>query len=119
MDDVFSVFEEQPYTFLEVSLGEVAGDRIVSEVNAMGVFKLRNEQVLVNNQELRQSAATLHIHPTESFANGNMVGNGIQVDGIDYAIIGQTGGRNFDTGVLEHYRLTLENANYSDFDYGS
>lgn len=119
METVFDVFEQQPYTFLTVSRGGVYGNSITSETEAWGVFKLRNEQVMVNNQELRQSAATLHIHPDETFANSNLVGQGITVEGQDYEIIGQTGGRNYDTGVLEHYRLTLQNADYSEYDYGS
>lgn len=119
VDTVFDLFEEVPYNYLEISRGGVYGNRILSSTPAMGVFKLRNEQVMVNNQELRQSAATLHIRPSEAFANDNMVGQGISQGGIDYVIIGQTGGFNFDTGELEHYRLTLQNADYSEYDYGS
>lgn len=115
VDTVFDVFEEQEYTFLEVSRGEVYGNRILNEIDALGVFKLRNEQVMVNNQELRQSAATLHIHPEDSFVNDNMVGQGIRVGSQDYEIIGQTGGHNYDTGELEHYRLTLQNSDYSEY----
>lgn len=119
VDTVFDVFEQQPYTFLSVSRGGVYGNIITSTTEAMGVFKLRNEQVQVNNQELKQSAATLHIHPDETFANGDLVGQGITVGGQDYEIIGQTGGMNYETGELEHYRLTLQNTDYSEFDYAS
>lgn len=119
MDTVFSLFEEIPYEFLEVSRGGVYGNRITESHNAYGVFKLRNEMVQVNNQELRQSAATLHVHPDESFITDNSVGQGVRVDGQDYEVIGQTGGRNFDTGVLEHYRLTLQATDYSEFTEGS
>lgn len=119
VDTVFDLFEEVPYNYLEISRGGVYGNRILSITPAVGVFKLRNEQVMVNNQELRQSAATLHIKPSEAFSNGNMVGNGVSVDGIDYEVIGQTGGYNYDTGELEHHRLTLQNADYSEYDYGS
>lgn len=115
METVFDVFEQSPYTYLEVSRGGVAGNTITNSVEAFGVFKLRNEQVMVNNQELRQSAATLHIHPDETFANSNMVGNGIQTQGQDYEIIGQTAGMNYETNVLEHYRLTLQVSDYSEF----
>lgn len=115
MDTVFSLFEEIPYEFLEISRGGVYGNRITDTHNATGVFKLRNEMVQVNNQELRQSASTLHVHPNETFLTGSDVGQGIRVDGQDYEIIGQTGGRNFDTGELEHYTLTLQNTDYSEY----
>lgn len=114
MDTVFDLFEEAPYQFLEISRGGVYGNRITATHNATGIFKLRNEMVQVNNQELRQSAATLHVHPDESFISSLVVGQGIRVDGQDYEIIGQTGGRNFDTGELEHYTLTLQNTSYAE-----
>lgn len=115
--DVFQAFPQllKTYQYLEVSRGTVYGNVITATHNATGVFKLRNEQVMVNNQELKQSAATLHIRPDESFANADMVGNGIRVEGQDYEIIGQTGGDNYANGVREHYRLTLQNSDYSDF----
>lgn len=119
VDTVFDVFDELPYTFLEVSRGGVYGNVINDTHEAYGVFKLRNEQVMVNNQELRQSAATLHIHPSESFASSNMVGQGIRIEGQDYEIIGQTAGDNYDTGEREHYRLTLQNSDYSEYEVES
>lgn len=122
MDTVFDLFEEVPYQFLKVSRGGVYGNRIVDSHDAYGVFKLRDEKIQVNNQELRQSTATLHIHPDEPFivditVNGKVqfVGHGVQVDGVDYEIVGGTGGDNFDTGEREHYRLTLQNTDYSEF----
>lgn len=114
VDTVFDLFEEVPYQFLEVSRGGVYGNRITATHDAYGVFKLRNEKIQVNNQELRQSAATLHVHPDESFITDNSVGQGVRVDGQDYEVIGQTAGRNFDDGELEHYTLTLQVADYSD-----
>lgn len=115
--DVFTAFPERltAYQFLEVSRGGVYGNVITATHNATGIFKLRNEQVMVNNQELKQSAATLHIRPDEPFANADMVGQGIRVEGQDYEIIGQTGGDNYASGEREHYRLTLQNSDYSDF----
>lgn len=110
MDNVFDVFEQQPYTFVRINRGGAYGVIATEEIEAMGVFKLRNEQVSVNNQELRQSAATLHIRPDETFATSNLVGNGIVADGQEYEIIAQTGGRNYETNEVEHYRLTLQNA---------
>jgi len=112
---VFDVFVLQSYTFLSVSRGGVYGNMITASYNALGVFKLRNEMVQVNNQEVRQSAATLKVKPGESFISSIAVGQGIQVEGQDYEIIGQTGGRNFETGVLEHYSLTLQVTDYSQY----
>lgn len=115
--DVFQAFSNllKEYEYLVVERGGVYGNVIKSSTSANGVFKLRNEQVMVNNQELKQSAATLHIRPDEPFANADMVGQGIRVEGQDYEIIGQTGGDNYASGEREHYRLTLQNSDYSDF----
>lgn len=115
--DVFEAFPERltAYQFLSISRGGVYGNVITASYNAEGVFKLRNEQIMVNNQELKQSAATLHIRPSETFASNDMVGQGIRVEGQDYEIIGQTGGDNYANGEREHYRLSLQNSDYSDF----
>ena len=115
--DVFEAFPERltAYQFLSISRGGVYGNVITASYNAEGVFKLRNEQIMVNNQELKQSAATLHIRPSETFASNDMVGQGIRVEGQDYEIIGQTGGDNYAIGEREHYRLSLQNSDYSDF----
>ena len=111
---VFDLFQEVPYEFLVVSRGEVYGNRITERHNSTGVFKLRNEMVQTNNQELRQSAATLHIHPDEPFITSVDVGQGISCQGQDYEIIGQTGGDNYDTGEREHYTLRLQNTSYAE-----
>lgn len=126
VDTVFDNFEQTAYQFLEVSRGGVYGNRITAVHDANGVFKRRNDKVQSNNQELRQSASTLHIHPDEPFisditVDGKIlfVGHGIRVDGVDYEIIGDTGGQNFDEGELEHYTLTLQNADFSEYTEGS
>jgi len=116
VDTVFDVFESVPYQFLEVSRGGVYGNRITATHDAYGVFKLRNEKIQVNSQEFRQSAATLHVRPDESFVSSLDVGHGIRVDGQDYEIIRQTAGRNFDTGALEHYTLTLQNTDFATYE---
>ena len=120
--DVFDVFKSVPYTFLLISRGGRGGNTISDEVETAGVFKLRDGMASISNQEMRESTATLHVRPTEAFietVNGNMVGHGIRVDDQDYSIIEQTGGDNFDTGVREHYRLTLQRADYSDYEVTS
>lgn len=123
MDTVFDVFESVPYQFLKIKRGTVSGNRITDTYDAEGVYKRRNDMTQVNNQELRQSAATLHIHPDEPFiadvtVDGKIlfVGNGVRVDGVDYDIVGDTGGENYDEGELEHYTLTLQNADFSDYE---
>lgn len=126
VDTVFDVFEEVPYEFLKITRGRTVGNVINASYDAQGVYKRRNEMIQVNNQERRQSAATLHIHPEEPFiaditVDGKIlfVGNGIRVDGVDYEIIADTGGKNFDDGTMEHYRLSLQNTDYSDYTEGS
>lgn len=116
MDTVFDVFTVSPYTFLEITRGGVHGNTIASTSDAMGVFKLRDGMVSTNNQESHQSDATLHIRSSESFVANGLISNGIRHDGQDYEIVGSTGGDNFDTGVREHYRLTLQRADFSDYE---
>lgn len=122
MDTVFDVFNEVPYQFLEISRGGVYGNRIIATHDAYGIYKRRNDRVQVNNQERRQSATTLHIHPDESYianitVDGKIlfVGNGIRVEGVDYEIVGDTGGDNYDNGEREHYTLTLQDTDFSSF----
>jgi hypothetical protein len=115
--DVFDVFDLTEYTFLQLSRGGIEGNTIVGSYQTDGVFKLRNAIVRNDNSETKDSNATLHIRPTESFLSGldgNLVGHGVQVDGKDYEIIGQTGGKNFDNGVMEHYTATLQETDFSD-----
>jgi len=110
---VFDAFKQITYTYLVVSRGEVYGNRILSETDHLGVFKIRSGMTAVNGRETRESSATLHIHP-EDIANGDeIVGNGIRYAGKDYAIVGMTEGRNFDTNEIEHYTATLERTDYA------
>lgn len=111
--NVFDAFDLTAYTYLELSRGGVAGNMIVSETNADGVFKLRTGMNVSNDQETKSSDATLHIRPDEPFTP--KVGNGIWVEGDSYEIVGLTGGDNFDTGEREHYRVTLQATDFSDF----
>lgn len=116
--DVFSVFVNDPYNFLKVTNG-TRGLTATLYPTSMGVFKLRDGMVTANNQETRTSSATLKIKPTEAFlaeVANNTVEHGIRIQGQDYRVIGQTAGDNYHTGVREHYRLTLERADYSDIE---
>jgi len=93
-DTIFDNFDTIPYTFLTISRGGVYGNKILFRTDATGVFKLRSGMNTQNNQETRQSDATLHIRPTESFLT-DMPSN------------------------REHIRVTLQIADFSEFDYGS
>jgi hypothetical protein len=109
------MFETIPYTFLEISRGGVIGQGIVSETVADGIFKLRTQLVRGENAETKDSNATLHIRPTESFlqTNSNLVGHGVRVNGVEYEIIGVTGGQNYHNGILEHYTATLQETDFN------
>lgn len=116
--DVFEAFETIPYTFLLLNRGGITGNTIRVQYPATGVFKLRSQKIQTDNTETKDSNATLHIRPTEEFLSAtenNLVGHGVRIEGRDYEIIGQTGGMNFHTGVMEHYTATLQEADYSDF----
>lgn len=114
MDTVFDVFVNTPYTFLTISRGGVQGDGITARTEAMGVFKLRSGMNVSNDQETKTSDATLHIKPSEPFVSTGLVGHGIENQGRTYEIVGNTGGMNFDTGVMEHYRVTLQERGFED-----
>lgn len=64
---VFDVFDLSEYTFLEISRGGVAGNQIIEDYTAYGVFKLRSGLLRGENSENVEQGATLHIRPTEPF----------------------------------------------------
>lgn len=114
--EVFDVFDLTSYTFLQISRGGVSGNTIVGSYSAHGVFKLRSDLVRGENAETKESNATLHIRSTEGFLSGlegNLVGHGVRVNGKDYEIVGQPGGKNFHSGVMEHYTATLQESDYT------
>ena len=117
---VFDAFKQIEYTYLVVSRGEVYGNRVTEQTGYLGVFKLREGMTEAVNVENRTSSATLHVHPEDFMLEEDetiddyFVGDGVRVDGVDYSIVGVTGGKNFDTGVLEHYQLTLQRTEYVD-----
>lgn len=115
---VFDVFDLSDYTFLQLSRGGVAGNSVVDTFEATGVFKLRSDLVRNETSETKESNATLHIRSTEPFLvslDNNLVGHGVDVYGKTYEIIGQTGGKNFDNGVMEHFTATLQEAQFGDY----
>lgn len=92
--EVFDVFDLSDYTFLQIERGGVAGNRIVEEYEASGVFKLRSGLIRGENTENTEEGATLHIRPTEAFVEPH-------------------------TPNREHYTLTLNPTDWSDFEESS
>jgi len=116
--DVFDIFEEVNYQYLEISRGGVYGNRITDSHDAFGVADIDGGMITSNNQETHQSDSLLYIYPDESFIPSNpkkFVGNGIRIGGNDYEIVGYGIGRNQDDGVIEHYELTLQAADYAEY----
>lgn len=112
--DVFTLFTTDNYTFLQLDSGS-GGNKIVKETEANGVVKLRDGMVQVDNVETKDSDASVHIRPAESFiaeVAGNLVGHGLRItkNGLtdDYRIIRQVEGFDFDKGVLEFIRVDLK-----------
>lgn len=118
---VFDVFVQVPYQLLSVKRGAVYGNRITSERDLMGVFKLKSGMEKANGMELLNSDATLHAHP-EDFAGTNpndLVGQGVRVNGQTYSIEGISEGMNFNNGVLEHLFMRLQKATFVEPDNGA
>lgn len=105
---LFDLFEQIEMTYQVVQNGTVYGRVVTASKPIWGVFKQRDGEVIVRNAEVATSASTAHLHPEDFEPAENLVGNGLQVDGVDYRITGQTIGRNFDTGEVEHITVTLE-----------
>lgn len=110
---VFDTFPEISYNFLTISRGSVKGNVITQASSFNGIFKLRESQETNGNIELYQSSATLHVHP-DDYSTTDLVGQGVEVDGITYEITNVTGGMNFANGQMEHLTFTLERAEFID-----
>lgn len=111
---LFDVFKQIEMTYQVIQEGTVYGRAVAHSKTVQGVFKQRDGEVSVRNAEVATSAATAHLHP-EDFGEGEiLVGNGLQVNGVDYRITGQTVGRNFETGKDEHITVTLERSTNVD-----
>ena len=112
---VFDVFKAVPYSYLVIAQGTVRGDAVVSERQLEGIFKDKAGEVQSGNMEALSSTATLHVRPSdfpEVTDCLQLIGQGVSVNGQDYSITGATAGQNFDTGVTEHYRRTLQKAEF-------
>jgi hypothetical protein len=88
---VFDVFDTVPYEYLVISRGGAAGNMIMNSYSADGVFKLRTGVISNQNAENVEQGATLHMRPTETFLS-SVPSN------------------------REHYRLTLNPTDFSDFE---
>jgi hypothetical protein len=112
--DVFQLFTTTDYTFLEID-SKSAGNIVLNEYASNGIVKLRDGKVQVDNVESYEATSTIHVRPLEAFLatlGGNMVGHGIRVEkdnheAVEYRIIRQVEGYDFDTGELEFYKITL------------
>lgn len=114
MATVFDVFKEITYSYLTIIQSSVKGDVVAAETEYQGIFKEKGGSVQSNNMEALESTSTLHVHPEDFNIESclELIGNGVTVNGQDYSIVGATTGTNFDNGEIEHYRLTLEKANF-------
>lgn len=112
--DVFNLFTTDNYTFLQLESGS-GGNRIVKETIANGVVKLRDGMAQVDNVETKNSDASVHIRPGETFlseVNNNLVGHGVRItkngQTDDYRIIRAVEGFDFDAGKLDFIRVDLK-----------
>lgn len=119
----FAIFDTTNYTFLQLE-SKAGGNVIVQEFSANGIVKLRDGFTQADNietygEDTVNALSTVHIRPTESFIatlGGNLIGHGIRVaqDGsapLEYRIIGQVIGRDYDLGIKTFYRVTLKREN--------
>lgn len=112
--DVFTLFTTNNYTFLQLDSGS-GGNRIVKETTANGVVKLRDGMAQVDNVETKNSDASVHIRPEETFiaeVSSNLVGHGLRItkngQTDDYRIIRAVEGFDFDAGTLQFIRVDLK-----------
>lgn len=121
MDTVFDVFVETPYEYLTIRRGGVYGNVITSRRSLMGVFKLKSGMNKSNGMENYDADATLHAHPEDFDSDDYMtlMGQGVEVNGVNYSIEGVSVGKNFDNGIIEHIYLTLQKANFVEIPDGA
>lgn len=122
MTNVFDMFPDEPFEYLEVNRGEVFGNRITTRKDMRGIVKIRKgmtrdiRNIETSGGSKESDRSTVHVRPTD-FPNQNtesLIGNGIHYDGVDYEIVGATEGRDFNSGKIDHLTLTLREADYAD-----
>lgn len=120
----FELFPEaiQPITFLELNEGGILGNTIKSTHTFNGILKERKGMSQNQNMELKESTSTLHIPPQEAFIaslSGELVGHGIRAtkngSTVEYRIVGQREGYDFDAGVLMFYRIELKKESLAEY----
>lgn len=122
--DPFALYTSTPYTFLEISQA-AEGNTITDEYEAEGIFKLRDglgqTDVMENHGAQGTSGdATLHIRPDEEFLSlDELIGHGVRVNELEYRIKIATEGRDYDTGSLLFYRLTLKREDIAQWPVGT
>lgn len=109
MATVFDVFKSVSYDYLTVERSNIRGNVIVGSTTHTGVFKEKGGMIQSGDMELAEASPTLHVRPSDFDVAScqEFVGNAVRVNGQTYNIEGATTGTNFDTGVIEHYTLTL------------
>ena len=123
MATVFDIFEQTEYGYVILNRGTVFGNVEAEDENNQplvktlkGVFKLRRGMTISGNnmENFGGDIPTLHAHPEDFDANDPIVGNGVVVNGVQYEVMGITYGTNFDTGEVEHIRMSLKEVDYAD-----
>lgn len=87
--DIFAEFVED-YTYLELS-STANGYKVDAEHEALGIAKIIEGKTEADNMEQATSDARLKIRTDEAFLPADVksiVGNGIQLRGVDYRIDG-------------------------------
>lgn len=118
---VFDIFNEIEYGYVILDRGTVFGNVVATENGEpktrtlKGVFKFRQGFNIDgrNMEAFGGEMATLHAHPEDFDSTDVIVGNGVVVNGVEYEIKGITYGTNFDTGEVEHIRLSLKEMEYA------
>lgn len=107
---VFDVMNSVSFTHYSPVRGGVHGFSLGAGVDSTGVFKYRKGANLPAEAEAANGQPSLHVRPIDEWVSGNksVMGDVVLIDEQYYEVIGQTEGRNFDSGETEHYTLTLQ-----------
>ncbi len=111
---IWDYFDTDTYTFLRVD-ARTQGLKVLEEYDSDGVFKIRGGMTSTNI-ETPTADVTLTVRPDEAFVgdlNADMVGHCVRVartpyEALDYRIVGQIEGYDWDTNELDFYKLRLK-----------
>lgn len=118
MTTVFDCFSSRNFQYLEISRGQIGGNKIISRKDMSGVIKIRkgitsdNKNSEIYGRGKESDFTTIHIRPINGISTNILIGNGVSIDETEYEIIGATEGRNFSTGEIEHIKLILREVEY-------